>query len=134
MAITATLGRSTPNTLLYILSHDGLAGDALTITNATLLGDAVAGPLREMLQQPAANVLTATRFLGGSDPLNVADYQNPGVGYADVLVTKTNDAGAAGFAWTATAGSDGANMELDVGQLAESTAKLMIEFKHSIER
>jgi len=134
MAITATLGRSTPNTLVYILAHDGAAGDTLTITNAVMLADSVAGPLHELIQEAAPNVLQATRFFGGTDPLNVADYLNPGVGYADLLVTKTSDVGAAGLAWTVATGSDGTNAEINVGQTAESTAKLMIEFKHSIER
>lgn len=43
MAVTATLHHTTPYRLLYQLNQDGGAGTTLTITNAVLLADAIAG-------------------------------------------------------------------------------------------
>ena len=43
MAVTATLNHTTPYRLLYLLNQDGGAGTTLTITNAVLLADAIAG-------------------------------------------------------------------------------------------
>jgi len=131
MAITAVLGRATPNTLLYSIAHDGAAGDALTITNATLLADAVAGPLRDMLQQAAPDAATAARFLGGIDVGSVGDYINPSVGFADMTVAPGTGTTTL---WTVAAGSDGADMEIDIGNTAVAAGLLRIEFKHTVDR
>jgi len=40
MAVTATFVRATGYRLFYAIAHDGLAGDSVTISNATLQADA----------------------------------------------------------------------------------------------
>lgn len=68
MAVTALLIRSTPGELLYQITHDGAAGDTLTLANATLVADAANGPLKDKVLNavlPAANQANArSQFLG----------------------------------------------------------------------
>jgi len=130
MAITAVLSRATPNTLAYLLAHDGAAGDALTITNAVLLAGAVSGPLRELLQQGAANAGAAAAFLGGINPTGLASFLNPEPGFADMSIVPQ----VGSTAWTLIAGSDGTDMEIDVGNVAVAGGLLVIEFKHTVDR
>lgn len=67
MAVTALLIRSTPGELMYQITHDGAAGDTLTLANATLVADAANGPLKDLLNAvlPAADQANArAKFLG----------------------------------------------------------------------
>jgi hypothetical protein len=66
MANTATLVTSTPHRLVYLLTGDGTVTGP-TIASATLITDAVAGPLEDLLSASYANqAAMRTAFLTGA--------------------------------------------------------------------
>ncbi len=66
MAVTATLVRATDYRLFYAINHDGAAGDALIISNATLQADAAGHEhILKVLQTPVASDAEAVILLMG---------------------------------------------------------------------
>lgn len=63
MAASVTKTKATPNRLVYLVAGDGEATGA-TITSATLLADAVSGPLRNSLNASYANQAAMRDVIG----------------------------------------------------------------------
>jgi hypothetical protein len=97
MAVTATLVRASKYRLFYAISHDGAAGDTLTISNATLQADAdgrehILKVLQTAVQNNAeavqllmAGVGAVTRITSGKLVLWAVDAQETGQ-LADLLI------------------------------------------------
>jgi hypothetical protein len=66
MAVTATFIRATDYRVFYAISHDGAAGDTVTITNAQLQAAAAGHPnVLAMLQTPVSSDYEAVVLLVG---------------------------------------------------------------------
>jgi hypothetical protein len=131
MAVTVALEKSTPHMLMYSLTQDGAAGTAATIAGATLIADAVAGPLRELVEAPNQGAVVdqaaARRALMGDG----ADVEDAHCAVTAILrsgtMTVAVDADVDGVTTTL------AELNITCGAAA-SVAYLMLHFQHSIVR
>lgn len=134
MAITATLGRSTKDSLAFVLVHDGLAGDTLTIANATLLAAAnQGGPIATLLATAVANNAAARRIVGGYDPADPVDSLTEKQLYIEVRVTPHTGAAQD---WGVIANEDdgGNRIRLVINQIGAAEALLELTVRHSYNR
>lgn len=131
MAITATLARQTKYSVAFVLTHDGQAGDALTIANATLLAAAnQGGPIAELLASAAANNQVARRILGGYDTLNPIDAAEHAL-WVEVRITPHSGAAQD---WSAVAVANAGAIDLDIAQVGAAEALLELIVRHSYDR
>lgn len=140
MAVTAALAKATPNCLEYLVTHDGAGGDALVLDNATLLGDALAGPLRELLTEvfnPNSQAIARARMLG--DASGLADQDLTNIPHCYCYFTPRSHAAAAASSCVVDADTDAVdatNFELNLQMTTgiAATALLKIEFQHTLDR
>lgn len=128
MANTATLVTSTPYRLVYLLTGDGTVAGP-TIDSATLIADAVAGPLEDLLSASYANQAAMRVAFLASDPARML------ITYRSTPVQTTAEQGLIVVdvdtdAVTATRPEINVGMSDTTGQLAY----LEIEYIHSIQQ
>lgn len=144
MAITFELAKATPNCLEYLATQDGNAGVTATLTVALLQGDAVAGALKNLLDNPtlaskgvAIGALTQTdarRALQG-DASTDADQDLSDIPHCYVTITIRGVAAAG--AWAADGNVPGSQdgYQLIVQSPSDvSVAYVKIEFQHTLVR
>lgn len=142
MAVTATLAKATPHCLVYSVVHDGAGGDALVLDNATMLADALAGPLRELLSEvfnPNSQATARARMLG--DASGLADQDLTNIPHCHCYFTNQIQGAAVASQSVAVVDADvdavaGGNFELNLQMSTgnAATALLKIEFQHTIDR
>lgn len=135
MTISATLVKSTPHVLLYLLEQDGQNGDVtLFLDNATMVADLSAGPLREMealgmdIAGPSSQAACRKFMLGDGATVNT-NHAHCSTQPQIAPLEST---------WAVDAEVDDVNPQRAklhiVSQLVAGTAYLRIEFEHSLTR
>ena len=115
MALTATKVAATASMTRYLMERDGAAGDSVSITQATLVADAAAGPLKTVL----ANVTWADLQTGVNSQIAIniipRSGGTPGGVMQAVFITAPNILNVDAF-------------------VASTTAFLEVHFRHSLPR
>ena len=146
MAVTIDLAKRTPNALGYLLTHDGNAGNTFVLTNAIMVADMEAGPIRTVpglfADLVANDQAKARRAMLGEASSGVLPF--PGNILTDFphcacFVTPRTAPGGAVIVWVVDADVDGVNalrheLNLTAGTQASTTAFLFIKFQHSYDR
>lgn len=135
MAVTLALVKTTPNSLQYAATQDGAAGTTVVLTNAVMVADSIAGPLRELLTtdtSPNAQAAQRAALLGDAGGIASQDLTN--TPHATCKFTSRDTA----VAYAVDADVDGVSAlrgELNITAPAgASVAILEIQFNHTLTR
>ena len=124
MALTAAKLSASPNRLVYSLTGDGAATSA-TIASATLIADAVAGPLKDLLSASYGNQAAMRAVFGhGTVRINVAPRTLTTINIAAIAADVDTDA--------TTATRPEVNVNSATAAANGDVALLTIEFQHSL--
>jgi hypothetical protein len=122
MAVSFTKTSATPNRLVYKMVGDGAAAaSTISKTNAQLLADCVAGPLKDLLAASYADTAAVQAVFGGGSVAVATDVQVATSGFISIvgpIFTASANKPVLGFGAVVPAASD--------------AAFIVIEHKHSI--
>ena len=143
MAITFTLTKQTPNALAYLFTQDGGAGTVVTIDNASMVADLIAGPLSTVPGlnsdvNPNSQALGRQHMLGDASAIGAGqDLTN--IAHCACFVQQRTGAGGVVLAWDCDADVDGVSpnryeLIINSSAVTASSAILLIKFQHSFTR
>lgn len=122
MAISFTKTSATPNRLVYKLVGDGAsAASTVSKSNAQLLADCVAGPLKDLLSATYTDSAAVQAVFGGGSVAVATDVQVATSGFISIvgpIFTASANKAVLGFGGVTPAASD--------------AAFVVIEHKHSL--
>jgi len=138
VTITAALIKQSADELAYLLTHDGVAGNALVLDNATLAADLIAGPLAEV-----NGLGVDTREDPNTQAIARRDMLGDGTGATDLTDLPhcecSIQARVAGLVWGVDADEDAVTqrrheLNITTDDAGPVTAILRIKFQHSLTR